>query len=180
MLSKMKMIASESLCLYLYKTLMLPLFNYRDAIYDSQFQQDSEQLQKLWNAALRIIFKKPHGTPIIKLHKLGNVYKLEDRRHYHVCHQTYKILIDLAPASIMQKLTIPEEVSTFATRYATEENLVVPQVRLQMCSQDHYVRGSFYWNINDKDRRTSNSLHSFKKALFWSFLILHSKSFYMK
>ena len=51
MLSRSRTIANESICLYLYKTLMLSLFEYRDVIYDCVYQQDSEKLQKMQNAS---------------------------------------------------------------------------------------------------------------------------------
>ncbi len=168
MLSKMRSIANESICLYLYKTLMLPLFDYGDVIYDCIFQQDSEKLQKLQNAALRIIYKKPHDTPIVELHRLGKIYRLEDRRHYHVCHQTYKCLNDLAPKHLGAEFIRPDAVHSIQTRFATEGNLTVPQVQLQLCTRDFYVRAPFYWNLIDYDVKTSDSLQSFKNALFRS------------
>ncbi len=168
MLSRMRTIANESICLYLYKTLMLPLFDYGDVIYDCLYQQDSEKLQKLQNAALRIIFKKPHDTPIVELHQMGKMYRLEDRRHYHVCHQTYKCLNDLAPQQLADLFTRSDATHNIHTRFATEGNLVVPTVRLQLCMRDYYVRTPIYWNLIDKDVRVSNSLRSFKNALFRS------------
>ena len=68
MLSKMRSIANESICLYLYKTLMIPLFDSGDVVYDCIYQQDSEKLQKLQNTALQIIYRWPHNTSIVKLH----------------------------------------------------------------------------------------------------------------
>ena len=47
-----------------------------------------------------------------------------------------------------------------------EGNLVVPYVRLQLCTRDFFVRAPFYWNLIDQDVKTSDSLSSFKNALF--------------
>ncbi len=165
MLAKMCSITNEKMCLYLYKSLILPLFDYGDVIYDSLYQNDSEKLQKLENAALRIIYRQPRDTPIVELHSMGDIVRLENRRHTHVCHQMYKCTNDLAPDTICRLFSRPDQHHHFRTRYVTEGNLVIPQVRLQLCRRDFYLRGPFYYNLLDSSVREQDSLRKFKSAL---------------
>ncbi len=171
----MRSIASEHLCLYLYKSLMVPLFDYGDVIYDCLYQQDSDKLQKLQNAALRIIYRQPGDTPVVEMHRRGNIMCLEDRRHLHVCHQTYKCIHDLAPASISSKLVKVKDRHGIRTRGATEGNLVVPTCRLQMCTRDFCVRGPVNWNVLDSHHKECVTLNSFKTAIYNSGLFGYTK-----
>ena len=55
MLGKLKHTIRKNLKLLPYKTLIMPLFDYGDIIYDGLNQRDNIMLQRLQNSALRII-----------------------------------------------------------------------------------------------------------------------------
>ena len=58
LLGKARQVTGKNTCLFLYKSLIMPMFDYADIIYDCLFQRETEKLQKLQNSAMRIILKR--------------------------------------------------------------------------------------------------------------------------
>ena len=60
----------------LYKTLILPVFDYGDIVYHGISKADAESLQRLQNSACRAILKQDMYTPIDEMHAELDISKL--------------------------------------------------------------------------------------------------------
>ncbi len=104
MLHNLKHILSNKVKLILYKSLIVPLFDYGDVVYNCLTQKDSNTLQVLQNSALRAVLNVDYNTHIEDMHKELELDRLSMHREKHTCHMTYKGLNELAPPTICQLL----------------------------------------------------------------------------
>ena len=100
MLSKFKQVIGKNLKLLLYKTLIMPLFDYGDVIYDCLNQHHLMMLQRLQNSALRLILDVGWEAHTAQMHAELNLLTLEQRRKHHTCHQTYKMHQEGTPSNL--------------------------------------------------------------------------------
>ena len=100
MLSKLRPILSENSALTLYKTLIAPIFDYGDIVYDALCKRDSDCLQKLQNRALRIILKSGKRAPTREMHQTCKLNYLSDRRKIHAMQYMCKVENSLVPPAV--------------------------------------------------------------------------------
>ncbi len=79
MLGKVRPMVDQSIALTIYKTIISPLFDYADVVFDCLSQQDSDRLQRIQNWALRIILQADPRTHILDMHKELKLNYLVDR-----------------------------------------------------------------------------------------------------
>ena len=89
LLSKMKKYLRDDTALSIYKTMLLPYFDYADVIFDKALNKDISKLQKLQNKCLKICMGKERRFGNEAIHKLANVPFLKDRREAHVLNFMY-------------------------------------------------------------------------------------------
>ena len=89
LLSKMKKYLRDDAALNIYKSRLLPYFDYADVIFDRALNKDKEKLQKLQNKCLKICMGKFRRYSNDAIHKLANVPFLKDRREAHVLNFMY-------------------------------------------------------------------------------------------
>ena len=73
LLSKMKKYLRDDAAICIYKTMMLPYFDYADIIFNSAHNKDIDKLQKLQNKCLRICLGKERRFSTDRAHKQANV-----------------------------------------------------------------------------------------------------------
>ena len=100
MMSKLRPITNENTSLTLYKTLVIPIIDYCDIIYDCLTKRDSDMLQRLQNGACRIILQRKKRTPTSDMHRELKLFRLVDRRHMRTMEFMYKIVNELLLASV--------------------------------------------------------------------------------
>ncbi len=100
MMSKLRPITNEKTALTLYKTLVIPIIDYYDIIYNCLTKRDSETLQQLQNGACRIILQRNKRTPTSDMHRELKLFRLVDRRHLRTMEFMYKVVNELLPNSI--------------------------------------------------------------------------------
>ena len=168
MLGKLKQTISKNLKLLLYKTLIMPLFDYGDIIYDGLNQRDSIMLQRLQNSALRIILdvNREHSTEL--MHSELNLLKLEQRRKHHTCHQTYRIHIEETPPHLGKIIKPVVHRSERYLRSSDKSLLEVPNFRLNVARRSYNYRGPVLWNKLKECIKESQSLAVFKSSLYTS------------
>ncbi len=166
MLGKLKPRVGEVVSLQLYKSLILPVLDYGDIIYDCLSARDSKRLQTIQNCALRIIKGTDRFTPSVQLHVDQKLLFLSDRRHYHCCNQMFKIMNGLVPKVISDKFRCVEH--NRDTRAVARQDLAVPNLHLDLSRRNFTYRGPVHWNFLDLDHRTRPSILSFKINLIKS------------
>ena len=90
LLAKLKKYLCDDTAILIYKTMLLPYFDYADIIFCKANQKDLGKLQTLQNKCLRICMGKERRFNTDRAHKLSNVPFLKDRRDAHVCNFMYK------------------------------------------------------------------------------------------
>ena len=166
MLHKYKYVLNRKLKKTLYKTLIVPLFDYGDIAFDCLTLKDSDTLQKLQNAALCLILLALKETHIKDMHSDLNLITLAERRKHHSCHQVYKNLQGEAPAKITQMTQEVQSEHSMSLRSVQQHILYVPNYRLESTPKGFRYRGPHTWNLVEEDCKHSTSLPSFKRSLY--------------
>ena len=149
--------------LMLYKTLILPLFNYCDFVYHCLNQKDQSVLEKLQNSALRHIIQCRKLTPLRDMHGLCSMEYLSTRRDRHVSHEMFKISNKLSPLNLQNMFILTSEVHTRHTRGASYELYYVPTCKLETEKCKFRYRGAVNWNCLPPNISHATSLSVFKK-----------------
>ena len=89
-LGRLRPYISKSMSIQLYKSFIIPHFDYADVVYDSMSKQLSQQLQVLQNRCLRICCNSGDYVSTAELHAEVNMPTLDVRRKNHCCNLVYK------------------------------------------------------------------------------------------
>ena len=89
LLAKLKKYLNNNVALLIYKTMLLPYFDYADIIFHKAKSADLGKIQRLQNRCLRLClgYNRFHSTD--KAHKTAQVPFLEDRRKAHLLNFMY-------------------------------------------------------------------------------------------
>ena len=172
MLGKLRPLVGSEQTLNLYQSLILPVLDYADVIYDCLSAKDSPELQKWQNCALRIVQHADRLTSTKTLHENSKILYLSDRRHAHSCTQMYKVANKLCPSTISDKFVQAGAHHDRVTRAVTRNDIVLPEVRLEISRKNFTYRGPYFWSFVYEDLKLCPSLLSFKRNLLASDLFL--------
>ena len=89
LLAKLKEYWNSETALLIYKSMLLPYFDYADVIFCKVNKRDLDKLQKLQNRCLRICKGVDRRFNMHRVHVQSNVPYLNDRRKAHVCNFMY-------------------------------------------------------------------------------------------
>ena len=84
LLNKIRLYIDTNTAITIYKTMILPILEYGDVIYDGANQKLLNDLQTSQNRILRICLQRNYYTSTILLHRICNINKLKDRRVMHL------------------------------------------------------------------------------------------------
>ena len=149
--------------LMLYKTLILPLFDYCDIVYHCLNHRDKHILQKLQNCALRNTVRCHKLTPTVQLHENCSIELLSTRRDIHVSNEMYKVNTGMSPHNIQYMFELSRDKHCKVTRNAMNDNYYVPRCRLETGKRNFRYRGAKNWNALPRGLRQSSSLSVFKR-----------------
>ena len=90
LLAKLKKYLKNETALQIYKSMLLPYFDYADIIFDKANLRDTDKLQTLQNKCLRICTGRDRRFDTDRAHKIAHTPFLKDRRAAHVCNFTFK------------------------------------------------------------------------------------------
>ena len=74
----------------IYKSKVLPYFDYGDILYDGTTSTLTAKLQRLQNRALKICLKLPPRSSTAQIHKTAKINYLSDRINTHLLKYAYK------------------------------------------------------------------------------------------
>lgn len=155
-LNPLRALLPSGIKLQLYKTLILPIFDYMDIVYHGYGVHgsggDSDKLERLQNMCIRFILnvnKRDHITPHRDSLKL---IKLHDRRTMHVASTINKILNGDAPP-YLNSLIRKNENNT-----RSQNKLIIRKPCSNFHKQSFFVSGPTLWNtIPNEIREISNN-----------------------
>ena len=103
LLSKVRKYITFEAANRIYKTMILPIVEYGDILYDGSNKYLLDRLQTLQNRGLRIVYYKQYHVPVISLHEVSKIAKLELRRKMHLLLYMYnqKSNVDIVNSSVI-------------------------------------------------------------------------------
>ena len=90
LLSKIRKYITFEAATRIYKTMILPIVEYVDILYDGSNLYLLNKLQTLQNRGLRIVYNMQFHVPVISLHEMCDIAKLTWRRNMHLLLYMYK------------------------------------------------------------------------------------------
>ena len=152
LLALLKHYVPTLIMLIIYRTYVLPLFDYADILYHGAGSTGIQLLQSVQNRCLKYCHKLPMLTSTNVIHKNANLPKLFDRRIYHAqiygFKQSKKVdLLNIRPRNTREALAPLLKYSNIVlTSYEKSLEVFVAQT----------------WNCLDKDIRNIVDISSFK------------------
>ena len=162
-LGRLRRSLSETVLNLIYRSLILPLFDYGDIIYSSTFMKYTDKLQKLQNRAGRIILKvKPeHHVSVSEMHNALNWQLLDERRLNHSLVFMYKILNDLTPTYLRNEFEyVPQR---YSSRFG--EILHLPKPRTECLKRSFKYRCAKAYNELPPVIKSSSTVNAFKSKI---------------
>ena len=149
----------------LYTTLILPIFDYGDIIYNCLSQQNAVMLQRLQDMSLRTILQTDKRASTVTIHENLDVLALESRRNMHSATQMYKINNGIAPEPVVKLFVRRDNINPRATRCTTQNRYDIPYCRLQMSRRDFVYRGINIWHGLPTAFQSIDTLKEFKSTV---------------
>ena len=113
----------------LYKSLVVPHFDYCDVVWGNACKTYLLRLDKLQNAAGKIILGLPRRYPTELLLNTLGWQKLHDRRSNHLNVMVYKSLACKLPSNLCNIFNHVHKIHNHVTRASVNGNLPPPQVQ---------------------------------------------------
>ena len=146
LLGKAGYFVDHNTSIMLYKTLILPYFDYCDYVYHCLNQKDCYTLQKLQNCSLRQILKCDKLSSTIHMHNECEIEMLDKRRDRHVSQEMYRAIHGMAPRNIQNMFKHVQDTHNVNTRSKNNEQLYIPRCRLEVSKRNFRYRGVHNWN----------------------------------
>ncbi len=146
----------------LYHSLVLPLFEYCDHIFDCLTQKDSLMIERLQNTCLRNILGNNKSSSATENRTELKQDSLALRRDMHTANEMYKIVHKIAPVEISRLFTSDDRENAYALTRHTRNELIVPRCNLECGKRNFRYRGATNWNSIPIDIRSQSTLKAFK------------------
>ena len=140
------------MALLIYKSMLLPYFDYADVIYHKSNSRDLDKLQRLQNRCLRICMGYDRYFSTDRAHKLSNVAFLKDRRTSHVLNFMFKRKVNTELLNRREIRTRAHDAPLF--------NVKIPRCEPFKRSVGYF--GSEAWNMLDPTTRNTKDYLLFK------------------
>ena len=162
---KLRLNVDQSTALRLYKSLVLPHFDYCDSVYMTASNEILNKLQLVQNSACRTILLAHRETHISDMHvDLGLLY-LNERRDLHFSFLLHKNIHNEHDTGLSGNLIKCNTVAVRHTRGSTGNNVTVPRMRTNMGQKSFSYRGPVFWNLLPEGLKGIVVFRTFKIAI---------------
>ena len=148
----------------MYKSFILPHFDYADIIWDNCTETQSNLLENMHLEAIRIIIGAVKGTNHQKMYEESGFCSLKERRRRHKLTQYHKIVNGLCP-EYLQSLLPPlvSELNPYHRWRPLERT--VPRRRTELFRPSFFPSTTMLWNNHPENSKQSSSLSEFKRLI---------------
>ncbi len=160
---RMRGFISKNLAFQLFTSLIKPLYQYCDFIYDGCSSHVSKQFEVLQNSALKAVRGIPGRYSATQLREEFIVDTLKIGRMKSSCIELYKLLDGNGPQNLVNEFKYREPRRNL--RSSTIRELDIRQTRTHMADRDFVIRAATYWKMVPEECRLKESVNSFKEAL---------------
>ena len=175
LLGRLHHILDQGTALTLYKTLILPIYDYCDyEIYYSISSNDMEVLQNLQNCAFRTILRVERLTSTAYTHEILHMHTLAEHREKHVVIQMCRYVNNLPPEYCCNMFTTVQERHDVNTRSSANDDLVLPKMNLSLGQRNINFFGVKVWQKITMKIKCETTLENFKKPFSFNNLPISS------
>ena len=148
----------------MYKSFILPHFDYADFLWDNCSETLSDELEKLNLDAIRTITGAVRGTSHHKLYEESGILPLKERRRRHKLIMYYKLISGLTPNYLKDSLPpLVSDINPYHRRNPLER--YTPRCRLSLYQDSFFPSTTAAWNNLPDKIKTISSASQFKQQL---------------
>ena len=148
----------------MYKSFILPHFDYADIIWDNCTNKLAEELESLHLDAIRTIIGTFRGTSHEKLYTESGFTTLKERRTRHKIVMFHKIINCIAPSYLTTE--IPALVSTINPYHRRQPlQRQIPPHKLELYKSSFFPSTTLLWNNLSEKIQCSKSISELKRHL---------------
>ena len=138
----------KNILLVIYSSLILPLFDYCDAVWANLNKGLSSKLQKLQNRAARIITFQGYDIRSSDILNHLNWDQLSVRRSKRICVIMNNIINGTVPDYLSQMFMKRDEINSYRQRLReSENNLIITRIpKTEYCKKSFSCRGAKHWS----------------------------------
>ena len=162
-LKQVRSFIDKKTAITVYNSLIQPLFDYSDIVWDTIGVTLATRLQKLNNRAGRTISQLGYKVRSSDIRSQLGWTTLEERRSNHKCIMTYKILHDNAPIYLKQHFLYVNNNREY--HFRGSRNLILPKPKTDYPNKSFIFSGAKIWNSLPLYLKLHNILSSFKWEL---------------
>ena len=148
----------------MYKSFVLPHFDYADVIWDNCTEEQSNTLEQLHLDGIRTIIGGVRGTSHSKLYEESGFCSLKDRRKHHKLILFYKMINGMCPAylnNLAPKLV--SERNPYHRRRLSERD--IPRYRTDLFCNSFFPSTTKLWNDLPENVKNTKSISEFKRYI---------------
>ena len=165
MMNRTSKIIDRTTLIQIYKSFILPSFDYADTVWHGCSKFLEHKLQVLQNRAARIIeqdfdFINTRGLDLVRGLKLHNTVQ---RREYRICTLIYKCINGLVPHYLSDQIIMTSDVHDRITRQSQTKHIYIKPTKSDCLKKSFFVNGARIWNNLPNHIRESNSITIFKQ-----------------
>ena len=154
MFSKIRRYLNDQSAIRIYKSMIVPYFDYGDISFMSSKMREVKKIDKYHIRGLRISFKIQGKIEDRELFKLGKVSNLENRRLMHLRNFMFK----------NKSKCIEENENRIVTRENSGPTFRVIKPNCESFKRSVYYTGAIDWNSLDAEKRNIKNYYEFKRV----------------
>ena len=158
--------------LNLFKTLVRPIIEYADVVFDNMSIELQQKLDGIQREALIMTTGAYRRTPTENLYSDTGLERLSDRRYQHRLAVYYKMVNNISPAYLSNNLPpLSRQNTNYNFRQFGQHKRIVPFARTTRLATSFIVKTSIDWNNLNDNTASCPTLPSFKRCLKQKFVV---------
>ncbi len=147
----------------IYNTMILPHIDYAIIIWSNCSVSSIDKIQKLQNAAMRIILGVPFRTHVNDMLRELEFMDIRSRILYSTGCMMFKVLNNTAPRYLIDRFSAINDIHSICTRQSKAGNLYIPKCNTNYGKNTFRYNGCVLWNVLSQDIRNAKNFMSFKR-----------------
>ena len=155
-LSRPKPVLPSQMLMYIYTSIIQPKSDYAISVWGYTTAHNINKVQRLQNIAARILTGNYDyvNTRWIDLVKTLGFMNVSQRRDYFMIILMFKSIHGLVPNYLCDEITMQRDIAVRTTRSTINNNVHVPHITLECCTNAFAYKGPVLWNALPEKRIT--------------------------
>ena len=149
----------------IYKSFILPHFDYADVVWDNCTDRLCDELESLHLDAIRTIIGAVRGTSHAKLYSESGFISLKERRRRHKLITYFKALNGFTPGYLTNYIPpLASSINPYPTRSSPLAR-AIPLYKTTLYEHSFFISTTYLWNELPDNYKLTNSISNFKRLL---------------